>query len=85
MQGTHALPWPDDGGRRQLRARAKDLNFRALRMSPRCQTVHPWDHRKETEHTFALRVHPSLFTTPVRGTERPAGGILQGEGQDSGE
>jgi len=23
---------------------------------------------------FALRVHPSLFTTPVRGTDRPSGG-----------
>lgn len=34
---------------------------------------------------FALRVHPSLFTAQVRGTECPAGGKLQGEGWDSGE
>ena len=54
-------------------------------MSPGCQTIHPQGPPRKPERTFALWVHPSLFTILVRVAECPGGGILQREGQDSEE
>lgn len=62
---------------------AKELGFSNITRIP--DHPPPRVSEKETEHTFAQRAQPSLFTTPIKGTERLAGGVLQKEGQNSGE
>ena len=72
-------------GRWTKPAESQKLKSWASQTSPGSQTIPLQVSEKETEHTFAPRAQPSLFTTPIRGTERPGGGVLQKEGQNSGE
>ena len=66
-------------------AESQKLKSWASQTSPGVQTIPLQVSEKEIEHTFAQWAQPSLFTAPIRGTERPAGGVLQKEGQNSGE